>query len=266
MGLKALLDSVSELSEELKPHYVEIEILEDGKKVKKFQLDVSDIDSHPKVRGLVTANKENKTKRDTHKAKVDELEATLAAFPDDLTPETFAEIKAKADAADADGKKPDEQLQQQKAMMEQQITNLKAAHAEELGKKDVEIGERDTWIDRSVKEGGLKQALLEVHVKPELLPGALALLSPSAKVKRGDDGDRTAMFETDLGETPLPEFVKNWAEGDVGKHYVQKPTGPDAKGGPSGHGGDKTIKRVDFNKLGMTDQRARVSDGFAVVD
>src|SRR5690606_25357399 len=91
----------------------------------------------------------------------------------------------------------------------------------------------------------------EVGVNPDLMDGAVASLRAAVKVQRGEDGSRAAVVETDLGEVPVAEFVKEWSA-TKGKAYLGKASGPDAHGnngtgriarGPAGDfGGDKTAR------------------------
>ena len=73
-------------------------------------------------------------------------------------------------------------------------------------------------------------------------------LGKMVKVERSDDGNRSALVETDMGEVPVADFVKEWA-GTKGKAYLGKASGPDATGnnGPirtgqkqGNFGGDKS--------------------------
>lgn len=62
MGLKAILETIDDLSEETRSLYSEQKV---GEKT-VFVLNVEDIDNHPKVRGVITANNENKRNDPDH--------------------------------------------------------------------------------------------------------------------------------------------------------------------------------------------------------
>lgn len=227
MGLKAILETIDDLPEETKSLYAEQKA---GDKT-VYVLDIEDIDSHPKVRGVITANNENKRKRDEYKAKVDDLEARVSALPEDFDADEWARLKA------GEGGKPDEAIQALKDQHARAVETLKAKHAKDLSDKDALIGERDSYIDRTLVDGGLKDALLDVGVNPDLMDGALASLRGSVKVQKSDDGSRSAIVETDLGEVPVTDFVKEWA-GGKGKAYLGKATGPGGEGNNgNGRGG-----------------------------
>lgn len=219
MGLKAILETIDDLSEETRSLYTEQKV---GEKT-VFVLNVEDIDNHPKVRGVITANNENKRKRDEYKAKVDDLEARVSALPEDFDPDEWERLKAAADG------KPDEAIQAIKDQHARAVEALKAKHAKDLADKDALLQERDSYIDRSLIDGGLKDALLDVGVNPDLLDGALASLRGNVKVQKADDGSRAAIVETDLGDVPVVEFVKEWA-GTKGKAYLGKAPPMDANG------------------------------------
>ena len=230
MALKSVYTSVDDIPEEHKAFY-----REDGD---KYVLDIEGIDDHPKVRGVITANRENIRKRDEYKAKVTELESKVGTLPEDFDADEWARLKA------GEGGKPDEAIQALKDQHARAIEALKQKHAADLATKDQQIGERDGYIDRTLADGGLKDALLDVGVDPDLLDGALASLRPNVKVQRADNGDRKAIVETDLGEIGVPEFVKEWAAGK-GKAYLGKASGPEAQGN-NGNGRGKNLPAGNF--------------------
>lgn len=252
MALKALYESQDEVPEALRDFYVD----DKG----KFVLAVDDIDSHPKVRGVITANKENVRKRDEFKAKVSDLEAKLSGIPEDFDAEQWTTLKAGADPA-----KKDEQIQSMKQIYEGKIANLQKSYDEKLAAKDTDLAERDGYIDQSLVVNGLKDHLLEVGVNPDLLDGALSSLRPSVKVQRDDKGQRRAVVETDLGEIDVGTFVKDWA-GSKGKAYLRTPTGPDPKGSARAINGSKTISRATWDTMSPADRMTKAKDGFKVVD
>lgn len=253
MGLKALLDSVDDVAEAMREFYKE-----DASG--KFVLDIEGIDDHPKVRGVITANRENVKKRDQYKARAEELEGKVAGLPDDFDADEWTRLKA------GEGGKPDEALQALRDQHERKIAALTTKHASDLTAKDTALSERDSYIDRTLVDGGLKDALLDVGVAPELLDGALAVLRGNVKVHRSDDGNRKAIVETDLGEVGIGDFVKEWS-GAKGKAYLGKPSGPDPKGNGNARGGGKTMTRADFEKLDPAGKhKAMTVDKVSVVD
>lgn len=238
MGLKSFYASVDDIPDGQKDFYKE-----EGE---KFVLDIEGIDDHPKVRGVITANRENVRKRDEYKRQAEELKARVDGLPEDFDPDEWTRLKA------GDGGKPDEAMQALKDQHARAIEALKSKHAGELGERDKQIGERDGYIDRTLIDGGLKDALLDIGVNPDLLDGALASLRGSVKVQRSDTGDRKAIVETDLGEVAVSDFVREWSQ-SKGKAYLGKATGPDAQGN-RGNRGTK-IPAGDFG--GSKDDRTK---------
>jgi hypothetical protein len=229
MGLKAFYESMDEVPEALRDHYTE----DKG----KFVLAVDDIDDHPKVRGVITANRENIRKRDEYKAKAAEAEAKLAEIPEDFDAEKWVSLNANANGDDP--AKKDEQLQSMKAVYEGKLANLQKKYETDMAARAAELQERDGYIDSTVRDGGLKDSLLAVGVNPDLIDGAIASLRNSVKVQRADDGSRKAIVETDLGEIGVTDFVKDWAQ-TKGKAYLAPPTGHAPNGNDGQRRGVKT--------------------------
>src|SRR5690606_12695802 len=95
----------------------------------------------------------------------------------------------------------------------------------------------------------LRKALREVGVDMDQHEDVLLdHLGKQVKVQRGDDGNRTAIVETDLGDVPVADFVKEWTS-TKGKAYLGKAPPMDANGNnghnrggrqqPGNFGGDK---------------------------
>lgn len=238
MGIKALIDTLDDAPEALHDQYKEQKV---GDKT-VFVLDVEGIDDHPKVRGVITANKENVRKRDEYKTKVSELEGKLASIPEDFDAEKWVELNANVNKDDP-GKR-DADLQSMKQVYEGKLANLQKKYETDIAAKDTDLAERDGYIDRSLIDAGLKDSLLDVGVNPELIDGAMASLRGSVKVQRADDGNRKAIVETDLGEIGVTEFVKDWAQ-TKGKAYLAKLDGPGPKGN-DGHGRGGKVPTGDF--------------------
>ena len=231
MALKAFVDSLDGIDESLHEHYTE----KDG----GFYLSLEDFGKHPGAVTLkTTLNKVNKDK-DALAAKVTELEGKVEGLPEDFDADEWARLKA------GDDGKPDEAIQALKDQHARAVETLKAKHAKDLADKDALLNERDGYIDRTLIDGGLKDALLDVGVNPDLMDGALASLRGSVKVQKADDGSRAAIVETDLGDVPVTEFVKEWA-GTKGKAYLGKVTGPGGEGNNGGGRGGIKIQGGDF--------------------
>jgi len=119
-----------------------------------------------------------------------------------------------------------------------------AAKADEFGK----LLESESGFTRSLLiEQGLTAELVAAGVKnPAHLSGALALLKSGAQVVQ--DGDSRI---AKIGDKALKDYVKEWAGGEVGKHFVSadQNSGGGAFGGGSGSGALPTMTRSAFESL-----------------
>lgn len=232
MGLKSVYSSADEIPAEHKDFYKQ-----DGD---KFILDIEGIDDHPKVRGVITANRENVRKRDEFKAKVTELEQKLAEIPEGFDAEEYLALKAKAGDLDGPGRKKaeDEHLQSQRQLYEQRIANLTKKHETDLATLTEQLSERDGYIDKTTKLDVLRKSLRDVGIDPDFEDVVVDHLSPSIKVTRADDGNRKAFVDTDLGEVDVSSFVKDWAA-SKGQKFLGKAKGPGGEGNNGGGRGTK---------------------------
>lgn len=221
MALKAYVDTLDGIDESLRDHYVE----KDG----GYYLSLDDFGKHPGAVTLkTTLNRVNKDKEDLL-AQVTELKDKVGNLPDDFDAEEYARLKSgQGDAGEA-------------------LEALRKKYANDTEALTAQIKERDAYIDSTLVDGGLKDSLIEVGVMPELMDGALATLRSNVKVQRSDDGKRTAIVETELGDVPVSEFVKTWASGK-GKAYLGKPSGPGGDGNNGGANSPRTQGNLGGDK------------------
>lgn len=221
MALKSVVADLNEVDEAFRGEYKEQKV---GEKT-TYYLDVEDFGKHPGAVTLKTSlNKVDKDKKD--------LETQLAAlntkFGDLAADEGFTiDEWNRLKAGNKDTPEAIKTLQEQHAAA---ITALKEKHKADIAARDGTIGELDGYIDSSLINGGLKDALLDMGVNPDLLDGAVATLRPRVKVAKDDKGVRAAVVDTDIGEVSLVDFVKEWSA-DKGKPYIGKASGPDVEGG-----------------------------------
>ncbi len=257
MALKSFYGSADDIPEAHKDLYSEAA---DG----RFVLEVEDIDAHPKVSGVIRANKENARKAQERQAKISELETKLSEIPEDFDAEQWLALKS--GKPDADPKVKDEHLQSQRQLYEQRIANLTKKHETDLATLNEQLSERDGYIDKTTRLDVLRKSLREAGVDADFEDVVVDHLSPSIKVSRTDDGSRKAFVETDLGEVSVGEFVKSWA-GSRGQRFLSKPSGPSAPGSQNIRHGAKTITRAEFDKLDpAARKKAALVDKMTVVD
>ena len=274
MGIKAIFDSADAIPEPLREFYEEA----DGG---KYVLAVEDIDSHPKVRGVVTANRENARKRDELKQRLTEAQERLAGLPDDFDPEAWDRVKNLRDVSWPDGfdpadpqswekirnAKPDpdilNRIQQKHEQMLQQEREKAAEKERALAEK---LNEARSYIDRTVRTEALREAMRKVGVDPAHEPILLDHHMKAVKVERDEDsGERRAVVESDLGPQSVEEFLTDWAK-VKGKPYLAKGAGPDAPGSSGRGAGGKTMTRADFSRLDPTARQEAMSRGVTLVD
>lgn len=251
MALKTIYTSADEIPSEVASLYVE----NDG----RFVLDIEDVDNHPKVRNLVTANKSNAQKAQERFQELEALRQKLSVLPEDFDPEEYQALKA------GKGAKPDEQLQ---LLKEQHARALAAAQAQSKQAYDTlaqQLAERDNYIDNQTRRDALNAALDEAGFDPMHKPMLTKFLADNIKVRREEDGRRVAFSETDLGDVSPLELVKSFASRE-GKAYLAKPSGPGAQGNGSKGYGNKTITRAQFAQLDPVSQAKAMADKIQLVD
>lgn len=250
MALKSFYTEASEVPEDVKQFYAE-----DAEG--KFVLQIADIDAHPKVRGVITANNENKRKAQERLAKLEALEGRLSGIPEDFDADEYAALKA--------GGKSDEQIQALKESHAKAVSALRAEHKAALDAIADQVAERDNYIDGQTRRDALSAALDEAGFDPAHKPMLSKFLADQIQVRREDDGSRVAFADTNLGEVSPSDFVKDFAARD-GKMYLAKPTGPAASGNNGARAGTKTITRAEFEKLDPATQAKTMADRVQLID
>lgn len=251
MALKSFYSDASEVPEALRGEYVETA---DG----RFVLDIEDVDNHPKVRGVITANKENAKKAQERLAKIEELQSRISELPEDFDPSEWSRLKS-------GGGKPDEQMQALKDQHSRALEALKAKHNSDLAAITAQVQERDSYIDGQTRQNALSAALDEAGFDPMHKPMIAKFLADQIKVRREDDGRRIAFAETDLGELSPQDFVKEFAS-KQGKAYLAKASGPGANGSSNTRTGAKTMNRAEFDRLDPSSQAKAMAEKVQLVD
>jgi hypothetical protein len=158
--------------------------------------------------------------------------------------------------------------------LEAQVEALSAESAKAVRAVKKLEGERDGFKTQAESEtkashkllidGGLTDVLLANNVGKEFLPAVKAMLAGQVTVK-ADGENRTAV----VGDKPLGDFIKEWAQGADAKIYVKAPAngGGNAPGGQAkGTEGGNTITRDAFDGLGQTERAKFAMAGGQVVD
>lgn len=238
MPLACVLDSIEAVSDELKPLYKEA----DG----KFVLDLDDsLKSHPGTKPLQNALETIKTERNELKAKLAEAEPKLKELPPDFDAAKWAEFKI---GFEKDKEKKDRDVADLKAMYETRVQSLEQQHGAALAEKDSTIASLNTELDNLVVSTQLTDLLVHANVGHDYLEASKLLIQRRVKVEKTDGGERKVMIETNIGDQPLKDYVKAWADSE-GKPFLAKPGPIDTRGGLGSRiGPDNPFSATHWNK------------------
>ncbi|MDV3256596.1 MAG: hypothetical protein LOX97_02190, partial [Sphingomonas sp.] len=162
-------------------------------------------------------------------------EAGLAAvwipqIPDDFDADAYHELVERAEGGGDDGD-VDGKIARVREQYDRKIAALEKKHETEVGKLNEANTKLRASMERNLIDGGLSAAMDEANIDPRHKKKLAPYLKAIGKIKLvEEDGEYSAIVETDMGEVPLSKFVSDWAGSDDGKEYVGKPTGLDAKG------------------------------------
>jgi hypothetical protein len=209
MALKMVAAVLDEVPEALREYYTQ-----DGD---KFVLQAVGIDDHPSVSNLRNAYREEQEKRKRQGEKLAEAEGRLKEVPEDFDAERWAILKDH----DPDKIDPDKMRQEIRLQMERK-------HKAEIEKLKEQMGQKDVFLERIVKQDRLREALINGGANKDLIEGAMALLLPKVQVKQ-DGEDFVDVVDTDMGPMGIKDYTAQWLQGP-GAGYVAPAGGPDLKG------------------------------------
>lgn len=250
--LKAVVDTLDDVEEGAREFYKQVTVKDSlGKAKQQFEVVLEGAADATLSWVMPLRNAHDRTKADlaTAKARVAELEGK-PEVPDDFSADEWTRLKA----VDAESKKGDDperkraheaEVQSIKAMQEQALTRQKTKYEKDLVDEKTAHDKTKASLRTRVVRDDLTKALVESGVDKKFLKGARALLEQSIKVK-GDGGEMQAFVETDLGETPIADFVPQWAQSEEGKLYMTQAKGSDA-GGSDLRGSGKGGGNLDAN-------------------
>ena len=126
-------------------------------------------------------------------------------------------------------------------------------------------GDAEAYTTKLLVENGLNEALASSGVtNPVHQKAAKAMLASQVQVVA--DGDARSLK---VGDKGLSDYMKEWAAGDEGKHFV---TAAASNGGGASNNGRpvnpaaKTIARSAFNALSPAEQMAHAKAGGLITD
>lgn len=121
------------------------------------------------------------------------------------------------------------------------------------------------YTSKLLVDNGLNEALVKAGVtNPVHQKAAKAMLASQVQIVA--DGDNKV---PKVGDKPLADFVKTWADGDEGKHFV---TAPNSNGGGAGNGNRgnnqnaPSVTRQAFEGMDATARAAHIASKGVVTD
>lgn len=239
--LKTVLLNLDDLDAGLHDFYVEQTIKTSKGDQVVFVLDQEGVDEHPSVIALKNALDRQKEDRRKAQEKVTQLEARLAALPEEFDPEAYENMKNELEALKAEGKtaKPDDTKMAEMATarknLEQKIAKMEKDHAKVVEGLQAAVKKREAKITALLIDDGLTKALIDSGVGKEYLKAAKALLRSDCTVVEEDD-DYRAIVKSDLGDMEIGKYVTDWVASDEGKVFIPPAKGGDAGGTPNKSG------------------------------
>ncbi len=168
---------------------------------------------------------------DAVKAATDALTETHEAEVEGLknkNQELLGKIRKARTGDDAGSAAEVERLESELAETQGKLRTAESNLRQASRDKETLTGERDTAVATAATEAGvakdlivtsgLTAALVENKVAPQFLDDVTASLARQVTVKEVE-GKRKAF----VGDKPVGDFVKEWSQGDKGKHYVIAP-------------------------------------------
>lgn len=187
-----------------------------------------------------TLEKERKARRDAE-AKAKDLESRFSHLPDDFDAEKYKSL--------VDGANGSKELE--KALKEQR-ESIEKVHKQDLEKLQTQLSEKDTLVTTHVKNAELRKAMAEANISKAFMPAVEAMMSQKIKVEGMD------VF---LDEKPLSAALKDWANSDEGKHFVQAPANSGGGANSKSGAGVREMKQSEFNNLPPKEQATLMNSG-----
>lgn len=153
-------------------------------------------------------------------------------------------IKEGGDGDGADVAKLEEEVEALKAKVKDSEKTLKTLTKERDELKTV--AETESKVSHNLLvENGLTEALVSNNVAKQFLPAVKAMLAPQVSIKTEGDNRKAV-----IGDKSLGDYIKEWSQGDDGKHYIAAPNngGGNAPGGQGSNGG-KTMTRTAYDDM-----------------
>ncbi|XWN29749.1 MAG: hypothetical protein ROR55_19925 [Devosia sp.] len=235
MPLKAIVNSLDNVEESLRDFYEETQ--EDGNTVYVLDIDAESIRSHPHVLALKRAHNAEKERRAQARQEITDLTERLNAFPEEFDPDEYARLQQLDEEVKDGGDKSKAERESITRMYEEKVERIRADGERKLKERDEAIAELRETNHNLVKDRALDDLLAEVSVAPEHRRIVRSHIGMQVSVIENEDGEPVPVIKTDLSdEYPLADYVREWADSDEGRRYIQKPAGSLSNGGRNGQG------------------------------
>lgn len=227
MALKMVLASMDDVPDALHEFYVE----KDG----KFILDAEGVDDHPAVANLKNAYRAEQDKR---RKLADDLKAAsekISALPEDFSVDEWSRLRMEEEARAADPDNKDRRKEIETAVSstrkqyEDRMAKEKAKWEAQLAAEREERNRIDGQLRTTRKSDELTKALKGAKVRDEFFEAAIALHERNVEVV-DEDGNYVVKVKADLGGDDVSTYVRNWAQSDQGKAFIEPVRGPDVPG------------------------------------
>lgn len=238
MALKAILESIDELPEDVKKEYVPKKI---GDK-DVFVLDVEGVQAHPSVTALKTAHDKTRGELKTVRDEKKSLEDKLRDVPDDFTLDEWNRLNSLE--GDEEAKKrakeaADKRFADQRKAYEDRVKNVESDRDAKLAEKDKLIKSVNEKRVEDKADALLTDSLTKAGVKPELLKAAKLMHRANVGHEIDEETQDIRLFiKGNMGEEEIDNFVSSWSKSDEGKAFVAP---------ISGSGADTNRTRRDAN-------------------
>lgn len=251
MPIKAVLDSLEGIDASLHGLYREAE---DG----RFYLDAEGVDELPQVRGLASTLKKYKEAAPSAHGLKQKLErlAELEAFAAlEMTADEVRERLQELEELKASGAKANsEQVEKLRETYEKRVAATKKQLEEQIAAKEAEIQRLNAFVERLTIDNEIEAALAKVNVIPETREAVKALLKLRGPKVVHDGESYRGVFETDLGEIPIKDYVEAWSRKDEAAPFLPA-SGNKGSGATSGKaGGSARVNPFRAETRNLTEQ------------
>jgi len=223
MKLRAEVDDLDTVQEAYREAYTKVG--------DRYELNVTGIDAHSRVKAIVS-------KRDEV---ISELKSLKKKFSD-IDVDEYEKLKSEREEREKNGD-PTEAVK----------TRLEAQHTKAIGKLEANLNGVTELAHDLLKAKHLDGALEAAGVSGDYMKGARALVLLENIGIVGEGKDLKVVHDPDGAQTPVAEWIKDsWAASDEAKPYLagsgnQGSGAKGAKGGGGGGGGSNPWAKDSFN-------------------